>query len=268
MKKIEKYLVETSAVRPILGDSTIAQVAHANEETADGTLWSSVYLRMEYIRRWVCDAIRMATILSMCTDVGDALVIIEQDFSPRKVKGAIAVLAKLLREREMMHDTRIAAEELGSMAIRMMEKYDSVFSRRINDKTGCKIGGMKPEIDFNRLLSDLHKFYEAFNTPILDCEINDYLQLDKPKPRIKPLLDDAKTKKLDVIVAMNTLKEDKKWITCNECKKLGDVIIALEQPNSWSLVHLDKSFVDLCRVLEKQNKQIKSVLGLKPGVIP
>ncbi len=78
-----KYLIETSAVRPALGNSTAAHNQHFAEQVQGGSLWSSTYVRMEFIRRWFCDMVRMALTIAQCDDVaGRPCVILEQDFSP------------------------------------------------------------------------------------------------------------------------------------------------------------------------------------------
>ena len=66
--------------------------------------------------------------ISMCSDVSDALIVLEQDFKPRNVKGALAVVAKFLRDRGSMNNTRQAAEELASSAIRMVRDSMTFFA--------------------------------------------------------------------------------------------------------------------------------------------
>src|SRR5438105_4097457 len=91
-KKHERFLVETSAVRPALGDSTPRHCAHFRGEVTGGDLITSVYVRMEFLRRWVCDAIRLALLIDRCGSVAEALCLVEQDFRPRSVKGLLAVI--------------------------------------------------------------------------------------------------------------------------------------------------------------------------------
>ena len=85
--KIPKLLIESSSVRAVLGDSTKDHVKHVMEQIAGGRLYSSTYLRMEFIRRWFCDAARMAFTIDQFRDVSDALIYLEQGFSPREMKG-------------------------------------------------------------------------------------------------------------------------------------------------------------------------------------
>jgi hypothetical protein len=82
-----KYLIETSAVRPALGSSTTAHHQHFAEQVKGGSLWTSTYIRMEFIRRWFCDMVRIALTIEQCASVVDALVILEQDFSLCRARG-------------------------------------------------------------------------------------------------------------------------------------------------------------------------------------
>lgn len=262
-KKRKKYLIDTSAVRAALGDSYAPQNEHIAEELEGGDLWTSVYLRMEYIRRWFCDMARIALELDLCTDVSDALIIIEQDFGPRGVKGAIASVAKFLRDRSSMTNTRQAAEEIASCAIRMIEHFDEVFPKRIPNTCRCQIGARTPDVDYNHLLDHLHEFREEFLSPVRDCEVNTFLQLNRPKGKTAALLADAKVAGLNVGKKLEEYRNEDKWITCKECAAIGDVVIAFEQPASWCLVHTDKSFDELSRCLDREHKLIKSVAALR-----
>ena len=83
--KSTKILVETSALRPALGQSTKRHEEHFRNATAGGHLGTSVYIRMEFIRRWICDLIRLALEVDQFESVDEALVYLEQDFRPRAV---------------------------------------------------------------------------------------------------------------------------------------------------------------------------------------
>ena len=71
----------------------------------------------------------------------------------------------------------------------------------------------------------------------LQSLVNKFLNLSGDYSRARRILEDDKARKLKTGLAMQKFKDGSLWITCQECKKLGEVIIALEQP-SW-LVPLD-----------------------------
>jgi hypothetical protein len=63
-KKAKKYLVDTSVVPAALRKSTAEHNDYFAAEVAQGTLAASVYVRMEFIRLWVCSTIRVAVTIS------------------------------------------------------------------------------------------------------------------------------------------------------------------------------------------------------------
>lgn len=258
-----KYLVETSAVRPALGSSTTAHNRHFAAQVEGGSLWTSTYIRMEFIRRWFCDLVRIALTIEQCDDVADALVLLEQDFRPRSVKGTLAGIARLLQETGAIRNRRMAAEEVASAAVRWLKLFDKVFPGRIPNRCRCQIGGQTPQVDYNRLLDDLRAFYESFLTPVTDCEVNAFLDLGNPRGRTAVLLKDARVRRLAVGRRLADLRDHATWVTCKECSAIGDPVIALEQPPSWRLVHLDASFNDLCRARGRPHKQIESVKAIE-----
>jgi hypothetical protein len=260
----KKYLIESSTVRSALGESTPDHMEMFAQATRGGTLWTSVYIRMEYIRRRFCDDAHMAFKFAMCSDVSTALIVLEQSFKPRDVKGALASVALFLRERGAMSNSRHAAEELASLAIRRIERFDDVFPKRINNTCKCEIGGMTPAgLDYNNLLDDLHRFYQSFNAPVQKCEVNAFLGLNKPGGRVQKLVSDERVLKLPLGKKLAKFRNDKTWITCKECAQIGDVVIALEQPGSWCLVHVDNSVNELSRCLKWDHVPLKSISALE-----
>jgi hypothetical protein len=258
-KKPEQFLVETSALRPALGDSTPRQCGHFREEVGGGRLFTSAYIRMEFLRRWVCDAIRLAVLIGQSSAVADALTVIEQEFRPRKLKSTLAVLGKFLREAGTLPNSRAVALEVGRLAVRWVQTFDEVFPTRVANRSRCRIGAMTPQVDFNCLLEDLVSFRDAFLTPITDCEVNAFLGFGTGRGRAAALLEDAGVAGLPVGERLRVLDESQTWITCRECATIGDVIIALEQPAACCLVHVDTAFHDLCRATGRRHKGIKSV---------
>src|SRR5258707_8839020 len=56
-----------------------------------------------------CDLVRIALTIEQCNDGADALILLEQDFRPRNVKGMLAGIARL-QETGAIRNTRLAAE--------------------------------------------------------------------------------------------------------------------------------------------------------------
>ena len=97
----------------------------------------------------------------------------------------------------------------------------------------------------------------------MDCPVNNFLQLEKPRGRSSPLLADKNVRSLPVVRTLTKFAEDGTWVTCKECVRIGDSIIALEQQASWILVHTDNAFNKLCLSLHRDHKQIKSVRAIE-----
>jgi hypothetical protein len=262
-RKAEKFLVETSAVRPALGDSTARHCEHFQDQVSGGTLSTSVYIRMEFLRRWFCDAVRLALVIDQCGDVAEALVRIEQDFRPRSIKGLLAVVAKHLRDRGTLANAPETAEEVAHLALRWLKRFDRVFPGRIRNACRCRVGAMTPQVNHNRVLADLRLFRDAFLTPVTDCEVNAFLGFDEEHGRSAVLLEDAGVSARPVGGRLRELYESRAWVTCRECATIGDVVIALEQPAACCLVHVDAAFNDLCRATGRRHRAIQSVAAVE-----
>ena len=258
----KKYLIDTSAVRPALGFSTSQHCEHFRQVTKDGSLWTSVYIRMEFIRVWFCEFARIAFTIEHFNNVEQAMYFVEQEFSQRRNKSDIAGIGSFVNQIGPLRNCRAAAEEFASLAMRWLKTFDFVFPARIRNGCRCQIGGKTPNVDYNHFLADLHRFYEFFQTPVVDCEIKAALGLQKPMGRAANLIKDPKAENLGVVAALEKQKRDDSDVTCVECARIGDAVIALEQPGAWTLIHIDKSFDDLCRVLDRDHKKILSLRAI------
>ncbi len=251
------YLIETSAVLVSLGESTPAHCQHFAGEVRDGDLHTSIYIRMEFIRRWILDYIRMAATVDQVSNLHDTLFDLNQDFGIRSVKTQNHAIALLLKEKGRIENSRIAAIELGRLAFAELKKFDRRFrSEYPENRSGCRVGGKKLKVDFNDLFSDLREFVASME-PIDDCTVNEFLHFggDGPAHRLLEVHEVHKTKagkQLAKLLAKG------KWITCKECARIGDAIIALEQPPGFCLVHIDKDFKILCSVTGLPHKLILS----------
>ena len=103
----KKYLVDTSLGLVAIGESTPAHIAHFKQETGDGAIGSSVYIRKEFIHRWVLLCFEMAACVRQFDNLADALNHLNQDFSARNVKARSDLLAAVLREKGSLRNTRV-----------------------------------------------------------------------------------------------------------------------------------------------------------------
>lgn len=254
-----KVLVDTSAVPAALGQVPQRQREQFKSITEQCQLFSSVYVRMESIRRFVRSYIRIAVRIAQFKSVSDALVHLEQDFGIRDVKATVRVMSEVLRRQGALSDCDVAAEEIGRLAVLWLAEFDAVFSSQINNVSKCQIGGMNLEVDFNCLLDDLQRFYADFSEPVLDCEINEYLRKSR---RARKVRNDAACSKLSPVAAFNEIVTDSKHIDCKTCSKIGDMVISLEVPQSMGIAHVDASYDALCAAQQLASFKIPSERSL------
>lgn len=262
MAKQNKLLIETSAVRAKVGPATKAQEQAFDTLAGSSRLYTSTYIRMEFIRRWVCDQITIAVTVSRFRDVKDALVYLEQDFSSRSVKSYIACIASMLSERKAFDNPKLAAEELSRNAYHWLRRFDKCFPSRTQNKTRCQRGGSEMQIgSFATILADLAKFQIAFKTPILDCEVNAFLKLNDSRSESVKLSKLVNEKQVACIKHLHKFAASSKPLTCTECERIGDLLISLEQTRTYSLVHTDGSFDFLCNARGMPHLKLASVRG-------
>lgn len=210
----------------------------------------------------------MAIAIKQCTSSSHALDLLSQDFSARRIKTSMTVFAKILKDRGAFEDTNLMAEEVASVAMQWLEHFDRVFVSRIPNACGCEIGSKNPNVDYNDLLYSLHKFYIEIHTNITDCKINSYIGIPTTKPRVRGVQDDQNASKEQAVVKLEELiSTPKRKINCKNCSSIGDLVIALEQPRSWTLVHIDNSFDALCGCLKSKHKKIDSMRKLSNVIL-
>jgi hypothetical protein len=265
--KQQKLLIETSAVRPAIGFSSRNHITHFCAATSGGELFTSLYIRKEFIDRWIGDFANAAVTIEICDDVADALFKLEQQFSSRGVQGTLSVIAKIILDKEGMHNHPRAAEEVASAAVNLLKTFDRVFKITTN-RCGCKIGSKKLTLDYRKIVEELHRFIEEFRVPVRDCPVNPFLQIHATRGPSHKILTNADASKTDAAISLAKIKETGKAVTCTECRTIGDVVIAADQPQMTMLIHTDKSFVTLCPALGKRHQIIKSPTAAQndPGI--
>lgn len=257
-----KYLTETSAVPAATSLSTEAHGRHYADTVRDGQQWTSIYIRKEFIAGFFCELAYVASYTAQRTSVRDALRLLSQRYSIRAIKVDLIAIAHLLEQRNAMDNPHSAAEEIGRLAINWLKTFDKVFRNRIPNACGCRIGQKQPSIDYNTLLTDLSAFYEDFTEPVDDCPVNDFVGIGDSNGRGQALVDEKTTNQLDSVKNLAKLLATGTRFVCDDCRKIGDAVIALEQPADVCLVHLDKAYTKFCPFLKRENKQIKSAIAI------
>ncbi len=252
-----KMIVETSCVRVALNETNDKHRKHFESQVSDSTLYTSVYIRMEVIRAWVKGFIEVAFRIEHYGSVDAALAEIEEDFAIRKVKLGIHVVRAILRESGSLGNQKAAAKEVVRLAVAKLKLFDRRFPGRINNACGCRIGAKDLVVDHNNVFVSLRQFMEATSN-ITDCAINEYLGFDSSRGRATMLLEHsgAAITKAGAHLAKYTQKNA--LIDCRRCSRIGDVVIAMEQPKSFELAHIDGAFNELCAATGRAHVAIKS----------
>jgi len=258
-KKKRKYLIETSAVPAALGESTRSHCQHFAEAIADGTCWTSIYIRKEFIQVWIRQCIRMAFCVDHFEDVASAQYYLEQDYG-RGAKTGLHTLARFLQENDKIENVKAFAKELAHLAVVTLRRFDRQF-QRTNNSCACRIGGSELKVDFNRLFEDLRRFLDSIDV-VEDCPINSFLGLNK-SGRATRLLGQPDVQKTISGKHLAKLCDAGRHITCRECQTIGDAVIVLDQPPSWCLVHIDKDFCILCKAANREQKLLPSLRAVE-----
>ncbi len=166
-----------------------------------------------------------------------------------------------------MNNPHIAAEEIGRLAINWLKTFDRVFRKRIPNTCGCRIGHKNPSIEYNTMLKDLAAFYEDFMEPVDDCPVNDLVGVGDPAGRGQALVEEKSTQKLDSVKNLAKLLNAGTRFVCNDCRRIGDAVIALEHPADQCLVHIDKAYNKFCPFMRREHKHIKSASGVDKEVM-
>jgi len=218
---------------------------------------------MEFMRRWIRDCIKMAFQIDHFQDLPSAMHYLNQEFGIRGVKTQNYLLAEFLREKGNVNSGRDLAKEFARLAIGQLKKFDREFLRIASNSSKCQIGGKELKVDFNHLFDDLREFLQAVGV-VTDCQVNTFLGLNR-SGKASRILQAEGIQKTKAGEKLAGLKAQNKWITCKECSTIGDAVIALEQPRSCCLVHIDKDFQILCKATQREHKQIQSLRAIERG---
>jgi hypothetical protein len=261
-----KYLIETSLVRAALDDSSRSYAKYFVEETSDGTLHTSNYVRMESIRLWILREIRIALYVDAYGNVNDALNRVEQDWGERGVKANLSAVRHYVNSRAAKDSPREAAKEYGRLAVRWLRRFDRVLRSRVPSK--CARGNLPLLVDFRTLLADLREFYLQFKEPISDCRVNDLLDFANPLGRTARLLSADGVKETRVGENLSDYQSSRTWITCTQCNRIGDPVIAIEQPRPYVLLSTDSFFEVLCCATGRQYRILRSLVDVDKEHVP
>lgn len=246
-----------------MGESTPNHCRDFAHATVDGRYCTSIYIRKEFMRRWICDYIDLAFRVDHYQSLDAAVYHLEQEFKPRALKTGLHALASMLKQKGAVRNTRDMAKEFARLAIGKLHEFDRMFRNRTRNSCGCQIGGKILRVDFNTLFDDLRVFVEAVGS-VDDCPVNEFLRLGA-FGRASMLLEKEGVANTGSGKNLAALHEKRKWIACRDCATIGDCVIALDQPRSCCLVHIDADFDVLCGAAGREHKRVPSQRASEKG---
>ncbi|MGO8691732.1 MAG: hypothetical protein ACLQLG_19090 [Thermoguttaceae bacterium] len=255
MKK-KKYLIETSAVLVAMGGSTADHRDEFQRTVADGALFTSLYIRKEFIRRWICYLIHLAFYRDQFGNLADAMDHANEAFSIRDVKTLNHFTTWYMRECGAL-TSRSGAKEIARLAVIMLQKFDRLFRSRTGNSCGCVIGGRALKVDFNVLFDTLGAFVKSFKFDGT-CPVNKFLGLQNAGHGDRLLKDDAVRTQTEAGRNLEKIRAKKTTIDCFQCGKIGDAVVVLDQPGYSCLVHIDSDFDLLCPAAGRRHTLLAS----------
>jgi len=232
--------------------------------------YSSLYLRMEFFRLWVITGIE---IYFRARRVGNLAKATEQyaDAFGRLPKTCLSLQSFYL-QHVLQNPPTEPIENWGWFVLSLARTYDKLLHSLLSPShTQCKKGAVRFNMEFGwpTLQDLLRDFHERFMAEGFECSLDHLLgvtsggrknlnairQADEytirefpPKSR-KPL---KKIRQhLENFIGRGQVPD------CTNCYKLGDLLIALEQPHGHTLYHTDWSFCAICPSLGKVNRRLE-----------
>jgi hypothetical protein len=219
---------------------------------------------MEFLRRWIIYYLNFALKVDCYNNVKDAINYESESFKPRDLKALLHLLSNLYPNSKQVSG-REAAKEIVHNAVTILRRFDRRFRDRTNNSCGCRLGGKDFRPDFSNLFEDVCGFLQ-YCQMVNDCGIERFLKLHKPSEASKLLESDEVSKKTAAGKSLLKFKQNGIHITCKECQKIGDIVIALEQRPAWCLIHIDSAFDILCSVTNRDHVRIQSVKAIEGNI--
>lgn len=272
--------MDTSIARPFLLGPTKYRTYLASE--ISGKRYASSFVRMEFTRSFLCNAIAFYFVLDMpnISTVGDALALWANKFRSSEQKAILQLMSQVFQTRKVVFDDptdkRVALRHLGILIKQLESNFRRKFTDPSKDTTHCGRATVPFDISLANMTQDFDNFLKAFNDKKKCrslCKIDDFL-LNRYKSTVDHYIDLAacvpenKDTKGFLSVARNlkdAVDSGGKACTCSKCEAYGDAIIALDAPRNMQLEHTDRSFDLLCPAIPQKHRKLRSEVDVLKG---
>ncbi len=261
-KKIE---LDTSCIFDYLIPSLDPYVAKQLPSQGDKRYrgFTSRYLRMEFLRRWILIGIEIYSKASLLGTINQALNFKSESFSVREVKATLK-WAAYIDGKFVSDKPEDRIHRLGWEVYILANSYDNLFKIQ-GVRTKCKRGEVKIDINQETLSTTLEEFYERFSTYEAKCDLrhiiisHDYQSQLAPIIKAKPQEYPQKSRKpLKTILQFVQAWKSQGYVPdCTDCWKIGDLLVLLEQYRKTTLYHSDHVFCALCPIMKHEHIHIK-----------
>ena len=170
----KKHLIRTSAVLVALGESTPSHCTAFRGVVAGGNQDTSVYIRKEFLRRWICYYIRMAFEVDQCGSLEHAMQRLNQAFRYSQRQGAQSRNHRVVAREDADIELSGHGERAGAARRRGTQEVRSGVSEQNDKRQRLQIGGKPLSVDFNHLFDDLRAFMASVGI-VNDCPVNGFL---------------------------------------------------------------------------------------------
>ena len=234
--------------------------------------YTGPYLRMEFLRRWIVTGIEIYFRADVRGDVASTLQYFSNKFG-REAKIALHWATRYIKSIES-GDITEPIEQFGWEVVNLALIYDKIFRTYVQPKTGCTRGETPLNFETETRKDMLRNFYRRFMSPSHTCKLDSLLNLQGGCPKLRKVREvdlskfASKQKKgfTKLQKQLENLIVKASVPTCDTCSKIGDLVIALEQPPKTVLYHTDHAFSIICPLLNHAHQQVKSALSLEPQI--
>jgi len=271
---MEKALFETSCVHAVIAPDLEPSVSEKIPRPSKSCKYlTSMYLRMEFLRRWIITGIEVYARADRTKDLPETLTWFSHRFGSRENK--IVLQWSAHNTKSFQEDpTGEPVQRFGWLVLSLALYYDQIFKTFVQPRTGCKRGLLTIDLSSPTMRKALFDFHERFTSPEHTCKLESLLKICKGFPKLRRLLvadprDYPKESRMSLRKLQKNLKgfvEEKKTPTCQDCYTIADILVALEQPPKATLYHIDHSFSAVCPILKHRHKRLRSVLASAPGI--
>ncbi len=230
--------------------------------------YKSQYLRMEFFRLWIITGIQVYFEARNIGDITKALDRFSEGYG--RAPKTVLKWAAMYLQRILADPASEPIEQFGMQVLDLALTYDKTIAKSVSAKTGCKKGEVHIELEGHATLRELLRdFYKRFTAEDHTCKVAELVgtaqgrrgQVNVIRKTPPDALVDCPTYKARA--SYKKLRENliqflvkRKPPNCRSCYRIGDILIALEQPPRHILYHTDHSFSALCPLLGKRHQRI------------